>query len=109
MTPPTRSRRWWPPGAQPGAAIVLAAVFNLLGPLLVGAAVANTIATIVELPAAQTVEVVGAALTAAVTWNLFTWRRGAAVQFQPRPDWGTGRGRGGRGGSWGDQLGRRRR
>jgi PiT family inorganic phosphate transporter len=63
-------------GASPGAAIALAAVFNLLGPLLVGAAVANTIATIVEVPAGQTVEVVGAALTAAVTWNLFTWRRG---------------------------------
>jgi inorganic phosphate transporter, PiT family len=64
-------------GASPGAAaITLAAVFNLLGPLLVGAAVANPIATIVEVPAGQTVEVVGAALTAAVTWNLFTWRRG---------------------------------
>jgi PiT family inorganic phosphate transporter len=63
-------------GASPGAAIALAAVFNLLGPLLLGAAVANTIATIVEVPAAQTVEVVGAALTAAVTWNLVTWRRG---------------------------------
>jgi PiT family inorganic phosphate transporter len=34
-------------GASPGAAIALAAVFNLLGPLLVGAAVANPIATIV--------------------------------------------------------------
>jgi Phosphate transporter family len=32
-------------GASPGAAIALAAVFNLLGPLLLGAAVANTIAT----------------------------------------------------------------
>jgi inorganic phosphate transporter, PiT family len=63
-------------GASPGAAIALAAVFNLLGPLLVGAAVANPIATIVEVPAGQTVEVVGAALTAAVTWNLFMWRRG---------------------------------
>jgi PiT family inorganic phosphate transporter len=63
-------------GASPGAAIALAAVCNLLGPLLLGAAVANTIATVVAVPAAQTVEVVGAALTAAVTWNLFTWRRG---------------------------------
>jgi Phosphate transporter family len=40
-------------GASPGAAIALAAVFNLLGPLLLGAAVANTIATIVEVPAAK--------------------------------------------------------
>jgi inorganic phosphate transporter, PiT family len=63
-------------GARPGAALALAAVCNLLGPLLLGAAVANTIATIVEVPAAQTVPVVGAALTAAVAWNLFTWWRG---------------------------------
>ena len=63
-------------GSSPGAAIALAAVFNLLGPLLLGAAVANTVATIVDVPAGQTVEVVGAALTAAVTWNLITWRRG---------------------------------
>ena len=48
------------------AAFVLAVV-ALLGPLLLGLRVANTIATIVEVPAAQTVEVVGAALTAAVT------------------------------------------
>src|SRR4029453_15847298 len=42
-------------GASPRAAIILAAVCNLLG---------------------QTVIVVGAALTAAVTWNLLTWRWG---------------------------------
>jgi PiT family inorganic phosphate transporter len=63
-------------GARPGAAILLAAVCNLLGPLLLGAAVADTIASIVEVTAAQTVVVVGAALTAAVTWNLVTWWRG---------------------------------
>jgi PiT family inorganic phosphate transporter len=63
-------------GARPGAALALAAVCNLLGPLLLGAAVANTIATIVEVPPAQTVPVVGAALTAAVVWNLLTWWRG---------------------------------
>ena len=60
-------------GARPGAAIILAAVCNLLGPLLLGAAVADTIAGIVEVTAAQTVVVVGAALTAAVIWNLVTW------------------------------------
>jgi inorganic phosphate transporter, PiT family len=63
-------------GARPGAAILLAAVCNLLGPLLLGAAVADTIAGIVEVTAAQTVVVVGAALTAAVVWNLVTWWRG---------------------------------
>jgi PiT family inorganic phosphate transporter len=63
-------------GARPGAAIMLAAVCNLVGPLLLGAAVADTIAGIVEVTAAQTVVVVGAALTAAVAWNLLTWWRG---------------------------------
>jgi inorganic phosphate transporter, PiT family len=63
-------------GARPGAAILLAAVCNLLGPLLLGAAVADTIAGIVEVTPAQTVVVVGAALTAAVIWNLVTWWRG---------------------------------
>jgi phosphate/sulfate permease len=63
-------------GARPGAAILLAAACNLLGPLLLGAAVADTIAGIVQVTAAQTVVVVGAALTAAVTWNLVTWWRG---------------------------------
>jgi inorganic phosphate transporter, PiT family len=63
-------------GARPGAAIILAAVCNLLGPLLLGAAVADTIAGIVQVTAAQTVVVVGAGLTAAVAWNLVTWWRG---------------------------------
>ena len=34
--------------ARPGQAIVLASVFNLLGPLLLGAAVADTIGGIVD-------------------------------------------------------------
>lgn len=63
-------------GARPGAALALAAVCNLLGPLLLGAAVANTIAGIIDLTASQTVPVVGAALTAATGWNLVTWSRG---------------------------------
>src|SRR4029450_4334435 len=63
-------------GARPGSAIILAAVCNLVGPLLLGAAVADTIAGIVEVTSAQTGGVVGAALTAAVTWNLVTWWRG---------------------------------
>jgi len=63
-------------GAGPGPAIILAAVCNMLGPLLLGAAVADTIAGIVEVTPAQTVIVVGAALSAAVIWNLVTWRWG---------------------------------
>jgi inorganic phosphate transporter, PiT family len=62
--------------ARPGPAVILAAVFNMLGPLLVGAAVADTIATVVQVPEADTVAVVGAGLTAAVAWNAFTWSRG---------------------------------
>src|SRR6476620_6302007 len=49
--------------ATPLQAIVMASVFNLLGPLLVGAAVADTIGGIVTVPAA-------------VGWNVFTWRLG---------------------------------
>jgi inorganic phosphate transporter, PiT family len=63
-------------GARPGSAIVLAAACNLAGPLLLGAAVANTIASISEVEPAQTAVVIGAALTAAVAWNLTTWRLG---------------------------------
>ncbi len=62
--------------ARPAQAIVLAAVFNMLGPLLVGSAVANTIAKIVDVPAAETVAVVGSGLLAATVWNVITWWRG---------------------------------
>jgi PiT family inorganic phosphate transporter len=62
--------------ARPMQAIVLAAICNLLGPLLLGAAVANTIATIVTVPSGQEVTVVGAGLTGAVIWNVLTWWRG---------------------------------
>jgi PiT family inorganic phosphate transporter len=63
-------------GAKPGQAIVLSAVFNMLGALLVGTAVANTIAGIVTVAPADTVMVIGAAALAATLWNVFTWWRG---------------------------------
>ncbi len=63
-------------GARPGQAIVLATVFNMLGALLVGSAVADTIAGIVEVPASEAVEVIGAGVLAATAWNLLTWGRG---------------------------------
>jgi PiT family inorganic phosphate transporter len=63
-------------GARPGQAIVLATAFNMLGALLVGTAVADTIAGIVTVPAAQAVEVIGAGVLAATLWNLITWWRG---------------------------------
>jgi inorganic phosphate transporter, PiT family len=62
--------------ATPLQAILLASVFNLLGPLFLGAAVADTIGGIVTVPADVAVEVIGAGLAAAVTWNLVTWRLG---------------------------------
>ena len=58
---------------RPLQAALLAAVFNLLGPLLLGAAVANTVAGIVKVAPADATIVIGAALAAAVTWNLLTW------------------------------------
>ena len=62
--------------ARPIPAVAMASLFNLLGPLFVGAAVANTIAHIVTVPAEESVAVIGAGLTGAVVWNTFTWRRG---------------------------------
>jgi PiT family inorganic phosphate transporter len=62
--------------ARPGAAVVLAAVGNVAGPLLFGSAVANTVAGIVTVPASEVTQVVGAALTGAVMWNGLTWWRG---------------------------------
>jgi inorganic phosphate transporter, PiT family len=59
--------------ARPGQAIVLATVFNLLGPFLVGAAVADTIGGIVTVPPSVSTEVIGCGLAAAVSWNLITW------------------------------------
>jgi len=61
--------------ATPGQAIVLASVFNLLGPLLLGAAVANTIGGIVSVGPAVSNQVIGAGLASAVLWNLVAWRR----------------------------------
>jgi len=61
---------------RPLPAVLLAAVCNMIGPLLLGAAVANTIATIVQVPTSQEIAVVGAGLTGAVTWNVLTWLRG---------------------------------
>ena len=47
-------------GARPGQAIALSAIFNMLGAVLVGTAVADTIAGIVTVPACEGVAVIGA-------------------------------------------------
>lgn len=62
--------------ARPLPAVLMASAFNLLGPLLLGAAVANTVAKIVQPPADVAIPVIGAALTGAVVWNVVTWLRG---------------------------------
>jgi PiT family inorganic phosphate transporter len=62
--------------ARPGTAVLLAAIGNVLGPLLLGSAVASTIAGIVTVPSDQVIPVLGAALTGAVAWNGLTWWRG---------------------------------
>jgi PiT family inorganic phosphate transporter len=62
--------------ARPLQAVALAAVFNMLGPLLLGAAVADTIGGIVTLSGSTAIEVIGAGLLAAVGWNVLTWRLG---------------------------------
>ena len=62
--------------ARPIPAVLLAAVFNLIGPFIIGSAVANTIGRIVTVGPGQAVPVIGAGLTGAVAWNLFTWSRG---------------------------------
>jgi PiT family inorganic phosphate transporter len=62
--------------ARPGPALSLAVVFVFLGPFVLGSAVAETVAGIVDVPPSETVEVVTAALLAALGWNLWTWYRG---------------------------------
>jgi PiT family inorganic phosphate transporter len=62
--------------ARPLQAALLAAVFNLLGPLMVGTAVANTIGGIVTVGGDTGVEVIAAGLLAAIFWNVATWALG---------------------------------
>jgi PiT family inorganic phosphate transporter len=62
--------------ARPGQALALAAFFNLLGPLLVGGAVASAIGGIVTVNGGEAVDVISAGLLGAVAWNLVTWRWG---------------------------------
>lgn len=62
--------------ARPTAALVLVGACHVAGPLLVGTAVADTIGGVVEVATPDVLAVVGAAVTAAITWNLLTWWRG---------------------------------
>jgi PiT family inorganic phosphate transporter len=62
--------------ATPLQGIALASVFNMLGPFVVGAAVADTIGGIVTVAPSVATAVIGSGLAAAVVWNLVTWRFG---------------------------------
>jgi PiT family inorganic phosphate transporter len=62
--------------ARPLPAVLMASLFNLAGPLLFGAAVANAVGKIVSVPPERAIPVIGAGLTGAVVWNIVTWRRG---------------------------------
>jgi PiT family inorganic phosphate transporter len=62
--------------AMPGPALAVAALFTLLGPLLLGAAVADTVGKLVNVPPDQVVAVIGAGVSGALVWNVFSWWRG---------------------------------
>ena len=62
--------------ARPDVALAIAAIGIFLGPFLLGSAVATTIAGLVDVGADETVEVMTAALVAALVWNGLAWYRG---------------------------------
>ena len=61
---------------RPRTALLLTAIANGVGPFLFGVAVATTIGHEVVSEAALSLPVIGAALSAAVIWNVLTWRSG---------------------------------
>jgi PiT family inorganic phosphate transporter len=62
--------------ARPGPALAVATTCIFVGPFVLGSAVADTIARIVDVEPGEMVEVVTAALVAGLVWNLLTWYRG---------------------------------
>ncbi|MCK9284536.1 MAG: inorganic phosphate transporter [Rhodocyclaceae bacterium] len=63
----------------PAQAVVIVAVFEFLGPLLGGTAVANTIGKFVQLddiPQTMALTIILCGLLGAIAWNLITWWRG---------------------------------
>lgn len=62
-------------GARPTQAIAISAIFNVLGALVVGTAVAGTVAGIVTVPRSSAVAVIGSGVLAAALWNVLTWWR----------------------------------
>ncbi|HSJ94942.1 MAG TPA: inorganic phosphate transporter [Gaiellaceae bacterium] len=62
--------------AQPRGALVMATVVILVSPFLVGSAVAETIAGIVDVGTDETAEVLACGLAAALAWNVGAWLLG---------------------------------
>lgn len=58
---------------RPRRALMMAAVAEFVAPFLFGVAVANTVGKGLISPHAITIEVVVAAVIAAIVWNVFTW------------------------------------
>jgi len=61
---------------DPRQAIFMSAALNLIGPFLVGTAVAHTIGSGVIVQNVVTPTLLFSALVGAIAWNLFTWREG---------------------------------
>jgi PiT family inorganic phosphate transporter len=64
---------------QPAQAVVIIGVFEFLGPLLGGTAVANTIGKFVsldDLPKLMSLTILVSGLGGAIVWNLVTWWKG---------------------------------
>jgi PiT family inorganic phosphate transporter len=55
---------------------MLVAIFHVVGPVVLGTAVADTVGGIVRVGQQATLVVVGAAVSSAVAWNVLTWWRG---------------------------------
>jgi PiT family inorganic phosphate transporter len=65
--------------ATPGQAIALASLFNVLGAVLFGTAVASAVASIVDVSGEAAIVVVGSAVSGALLWNIVTWWFGVPV------------------------------
>jgi PiT family inorganic phosphate transporter len=63
----------------PGIAIGMASVMNMVGPFLLGTAVAKVIATSIIPSEVLTIEIVVGALMGAIAWDLLTWYYGLPV------------------------------
>lgn len=61
---------------RPATAVAVAALFTILGPILAGTAVADTVGGLIHIGTAKTLGILVASLLAALTWNLVTWWRG---------------------------------